>query len=244
MPEVVWGLNPVLEALKNQPHQIESIWLAKKTLKGRRFQVLEKARKYGIPVKILAEFHPPKVPPEARTQGVVAYLKSFDYWSWSEFEEGLKPEEAPLLLFLDQLTDPQNVGALIRSAAALGAQGVVLPKHRSAPLTPAALKASAGAAFLLPIVRVVNLKRPLERLKDLGFKVFGLDLEGETPLFETSFKGPTALVVGSEGRGLRESVKRLCDQRVYIPMAGGVESLNAAVAGAIALYEALRQRSV
>lgn len=245
MSELIWGVNPVLEALRTRPRKIEEIWLWRRGLKGRRYRILELARAFDIPVKVVRSFHPPKVPPEAKTQGVVAYLRAFDYTSFEEFEgqlQGLRTP--PLVVLLDELTDPQNVGSLIRSAEALGASGLILPKHRSAGVTPAVVKASAGAVFHLPIVRVVNLRQTIRRLKEKGLLALGLSPEGTNLIFELDLTGPLALVVGSEGRGLREGVKRECDRLVRIPMKGEVDSLNAAVAGAIALYEVLRQRSV
>jgi len=245
MSEVIWGINPVLEALKSQPEKIEEIWLSGKELKGRRYRILELARALEIPVKVVRSFHPPKVPPEARTQGVVAYLRGFDYTSLEEFESQLEGlQSPPLVVLLDELTDPQNVGSLIRTAEALGATGLFLPKHRSAGVTPAVIKASAGAVFHLPIVRVVNLRQAIRKLKERGLFVFGLSPGRQSLLFELDLTGPVALVIGSEGQGLREGVKKECDFLVRIPMSGHIESLNAAVAGAIAIYEVLRQRSV
>ncbi len=242
MSRVVWGVNPVLELLRSQPERVEEIWLAASGLKGKRRRILDLARNLEVPVKVVREFHPPKVPSGAPTQGVVAYLREFDYLSWPEFEEKLSSVPDPVVLLLDELTDPQNVGSLIRSAEVLGARGVVIPKHRAAGITPTVIKASAGAVFHLPIVRVVNLRQALRRLKELGFTLYGLDAAGTREIMETDLTGPVGLIVGSEGRGLRESVRRECDLLVRIPVQGRIESLNAAVAGAIALYETLRQR--
>ncbi|MBX6423838.1 23S rRNA (guanosine(2251)-2'-O)-methyltransferase RlmB [Thermosulfurimonas sp. F29] len=242
MSRVVWGLNPVLELLKSQPDKVEEIWLAAAGLRGRRFRVLELARSLEIPVRVVRDFHPPKVPAEARTQGVVAYLREFAYASLDELEERLTRSPAPLVVFLDELTDPQNVGSLIRSAEVFGAHGVVIPKHRAAGVTPTVIKASAGAVFHLPVVRVVNLRQAIRRLREAGLAVYGLSADAEREIPEVDLTGPVGLVVGSEGRGLREGVRRECDELIRIPMRGKIGSLNAAVAGAVALYEVLRQR--
>ncbi len=243
MARVIWGLNPVWEALKSRPQDVEVVWIAGKELKGRRYRILELAKALDIPVKVVRDFHPPKVPPEAKTQGVVAYLREFDYTPWEDWEEKLlKLPEPPLVVLLDELTDPQNVGSLIRSAEALGAHGIVLPKHRAAGITPTVVKASAGAVFHIPIMRVTNLRWAIERLKEKGFFIYGLEARGTKDISEVDFTGPVGLVVGSEGKGLRESIRKACDFLVRIPMKGHMDSLNAAVAGAIALYEVGRQR--
>ena len=147
-----------------------------------------------------------------------------------------------LILVLDGIQDPQNLGALIRSAHGCGAQGVVLPRDRAASLTPAVGKASAGALEYIDVARVNNLKRTLELFKKEGIWVVGLTMEGDLPLYELDLCQPTALVIGGEERGIRPLVKRTCDLLASIPQRGRLDSLNAAAAGAIALYETLRQR--
>ncbi|QJA06630.1 23S rRNA (guanosine(2251)-2'-O)-methyltransferase RlmB [Thermosulfurimonas marina] len=244
MAEVVWGINPVLELLRSQPDRVEEIWIAAEGLRGRRARVLELARKLEIPVRVVKRFAPPKVPREASTQGVVAYIREFEYLDLESLLERLSSEKEPVVLFLDELTDPQNVGSLIRSAEALGAKGVVLPRHRACGVTPTVVKASAGAVFHLPVARVTNLRRAILRLREAGFRVLGLEARAERPLFEADLSGPLGLVVGSEGRGLRAGVREACDGLLSIPLSGRVESLNAAVAGALALYEVFRQRHV
>ncbi len=242
--EVIWGVNSVLEALKSKSEDVEEVWISKKGLSGRRLRILELANKLGIPVKVVREFRPPKIPPDAKTQGVVAYIREFPYADWVEFEERVvRAERDALVVFLDSLTDPQNVGSIIRSAEAMGATGIVLPKHRASGVTPAAVKVSCGAAFHLPIVRVTNLRHAIKRLKEVGLFVYGLDHRAESLIFEADLRGPVGIVVGSEGEGLREGVKKECDALLKIPMKGKVESLNAAVSAAIAIYEVVRQKA-
>lgn len=143
---------------------------------------------------------------------------------------------------LDELQDPQNVGALIRSADAAGVHGVLLPKRRSCPLNMSVEKISAGAISYVPIVQIGNISQTLQKLKKEGFWVVGADMEGETLYFETDLDRPIVLVIGSEGKGMNRLVKENCDMLMRIPMRGGVNSLNASAAGAILLYEVVRQR--
>jgi 23S rRNA (guanosine2251-2'-O)-methyltransferase len=150
--------------------------------------------------------------------------------------------EPALLLLLDGITDPHNLGALVRSAEVLGAHGVVIPDRDAAPVTPAAVKASAGATERVKIVRIGNLLRTIDALREQGIRVLGSASEGGERLDQVDLRVPVALVVGAEGRGMREAVARRCDGVFHIPQRGGISSLNASVAGAIALYEAARQR--
>ena len=148
----------------------------------------------------------------------------------------------PFLLLLDELQDPQNVGALIRSADAAGVHGVLLPRRRSCPLNMVVAKISAGAVNYVPVVQIGNIVQTLRSLKEQGFWVVGADMEGDSLYFETDLDRPLVLVVGAEGKGMGHLVKENCDMLVRIPMQGGVNSLNASAAGAILLYEVVRQR--
>ena len=148
----------------------------------------------------------------------------------------------PFLLLLDELQDPQNVGALIRSADAAGVHGVLLPRRRSCPLNMVVAKISAGAVNYVPVVQIGNIVQTLRNLKEQGFWVVGADMDGESLYFETDLDRPLVLVVGAEGKGIGRLVKENCDMLVRIPMQGGVNSLNASAAGAILLYEVVRQR--
>ena len=149
---------------------------------------------------------------------------------------------APLLVVLDGVEDPHNLGAIIRSAHALGAHGVVIPKDRAVGVTPAAAKASAGAVERCPVARVTNVAKTLEALKEAGVWSVALAADGERPIAELDLKGPTALVLGSEGEGLRPLVRRTCDLSASIPMTGDLDSLSVSASAAVALYEAARQR--
>jgi 23S rRNA (guanosine2251-2'-O)-methyltransferase len=174
-------------------------------------------------------------------QGVGAELAEFKYLELPDLLERI--DGKPFLLVLDGVTDPQNLGALVRSAHALGAHGVVVPKDRAAGVTPAVTKAAAGALEHCPIVRVTNLSRALEEMKEAGIWTVALAAEGEQALGDIDLSTPIALVMGSEGSGVRPLVRKTCDHVARIPMYGNVGSLNVAAAGAIALYEVARQRA-
>lgn len=175
-------------------------------------------------------------------QGVVAEAAPYEYSTLEDVIEAATASPTPLVLVLDVLQDPQNLGSLLRTAAAIGAQGVVIPEHRAVGVTPAVVKASAGAIERLKIAQVTNLSRAIDALKEVGIWAVGLDASAETPYDKADLNRPLALVVGGEGKGLRHLVRQHCDLVVSLPMPGAIESLNAAVAGSIVLYEALRQR--
>lgn len=175
-------------------------------------------------------------------QGVVAEAAPYVYAELDEVIAAVRAAEHPLVLVLDVLQDPQNLGSLLRTAAAAGAQGVVIPEHRAVGVTPAVVKASAGAIERLKIAQVTNLSRAIDALKEVGIWAVGLDAGAESAYDKADLNRPLALVVGGEGKGLRPLVRQHCDLVVSLPMPGAIESLNAAVAGSIVLYEALRQR--
>lgn len=241
-PPVIYGINPVLEALKNSPQLIEEIWIERKTLSGKKYQIVEKAKKLNLPLKI-TDARPPKVPPQVNTQGVVAYIRDFPY---ADLEEVVKNwergEEIPLVVMLDELEDPHNVGAIIRTAEAVRAHGVIIPKVRSCEITETVVKASSGAVFNLPIVKVNNLRKAIEFLKERGLWILGLTHKTEKTIYELDLNIPLGVVVGNEGRGIRRGILEACDFLGKIPMRGKIESLNVSVATGIALFEVLRQR--
>ncbi len=243
MSRIIWGINPVLEYLRHAPEKIEEIVISKKELRGKVYQILEKAQKLGLPVKVKKDFFPPRLPPEANTQGVVAYLKEFDYAELDDlFRKARSSREKPLFLALDEITDPQNLGSLIRSAVAAGAHGIIIPKHRAAGITGTVVKVAAGATSLIPIHQTKNLGRLLEELKERDLWIAGLEARAERNIYQLDLNLPLVWVVGSEGKGLRPSIREKCDFLAAVPMRGPLDSLNAAVAGAIALFETIRQR--
>lgn len=240
---VVGGLNAVLAALKARSKSCRSLM----TAEGRRHgptvdEIFFLAREAGLSVK--------KVPRQAldrlygaeNHQGLVAVFDAVDYTSFDDFLPVAAGASPSLALALDQVEDPGNLGALMRSASAFGAIGVIVPRERTAPLTSAAVKASAGAAESLPLIRVVNLRRALETLRDYGFWIVGAEGgEGEN-VFDFAFPDKTALVMGSEGRGLSPTVKKVCDFLVSIPHeVSQVNSLNVSVAGGIMMAQYYRR---
>ncbi len=244
MSRFVYGVNPVLEALKAHPNDVVRV-LVERTREGRRSQgaerVVETAAHAGVRVEDVSHGDLAQRSRGGVHQGVGAELADFRY---AELEDVLERLSAPaFLLVLDGVTDPQNLGALVRSAHALGAQAVVVPKDRAAGITPAAFKAAAGALEHCPVVRVTNLSRALEQMKEQGIWTVALAAEGDRELGGIDLTVPTALVLGSEGSGVRPLVRKTCDHVARIAMAGQVGSLNVGAAGAIALYEVARQRS-
>ncbi|WP_022852390.1 23S rRNA (guanosine(2251)-2'-O)-methyltransferase RlmB [Thermodesulfatator atlanticus] len=242
MAELIWGINPILELLRTNPSRIKEIYIAKKELRGKVYQIVEKARKNEIPVKVKKEFKF-RLPEDAKTQGVVALVKEYDYASLDEIlSRAKKSDDMGLILAVDEITDPQNLGSLIRSAVAAGAHGVIIPERRAAGITGTVVKASSGAVSHIPIHQAKNLGRVLEELKEKNFWVAGLDAHTKTTIYQLDLRLPLVWVVGSEGKGLRPSIREKCDFLAAIPMRGNIDSLNAAVAGAIALFETIRQR--
>ena len=243
MSRFVYGVNPVLEALRAHPNEVVRV-LLERGKEGRRSQgadrVAHAAAQAGVRVEDVRQGDLTHRSRSGVHQGVGAELADFRY---AELDDLLAGFRGPaLLLVLDGVTDPQNLGALVRSAYALGAHGVVLPKDRAAGVTPAAFKAAAGALEHCPVARVTNLSRALERIKEQGIWTVALAAEADRELSAFDLTLPTALVLGSEGAGVRPLVRKTCDHLARIPMAGQVGSLNVAAAGAVALYEIARQR--
>ncbi len=241
----VWGINPVLESLRAHPESIEHLYLVEGQLgRSQAAEILFRAREAGVRVHKVSRERIASLSEGGVHQGVLAELKEFEY---VEVEDLLSAAEGsrrpPLLVLLDGVQDPQNLGAILRSAHALGAHGVVLPKDRAAGITGSVAKASAGAVEHLMVARVVNLSRAIEELKEAGLWIAAADLRGEQALYEADLTGPLGLVVGGEGAGLRKGVLDKCDFRLRIPMLGKVASLNASVSAAIFLYEVARQRA-
>jgi len=239
----LYGVNPVLEALRVHPDEVVRV-LLERGREGRRSQgadrVAQAAAQAGVRVEDVRQGELAHRSRSGVHQGVGAELAEFRYAELEELLAGIR--DPALLLVLDGVTDPQNLGALVRSAHALGAHGVVLPKDRAAGVTPAAFKAAAGALEHCPVARVTNLSRALERMKEQGIWTVALAAGADQELSALDLTVPTALVLGSEGAGVRPLVRKTCDHLARIPMAGQVGSLNVAAAGAVALYEIARQR--
>ncbi len=240
----IYGRHAVEAALRAGPERVERVWLAE----GRRERALETiarmAAAAGVPVERVPRARLDRIAGDRHHQGVAARYRGPEPRG-EGFLDGLLTslEAPPLLLALDGVEDPRNLGACLRTAEAAGAHAVLAPRDRAVGLTPAAVKAAAGAAERLPFVQVTNLARTLERLRrDYGLRVVGADAGAPLDLYGADLRGPLALVLGAEGRGLRRLTRERCDALVRIPMAGAAESLNVSVAAAVLLYEALRQR--
>ena len=247
-PVLVYGRHPVLEALE-AGEQVEALWMvAGLEQRGILGRIAGMARRAGVPVKSMPRAALDRMAAQAgrgpaNHQGVMMRLAGFDYSDLdSILAEAMRRGEDPFLLVLDEIQDVHNLGSLIRTAEAAGVHGLLIPERRAVGVTAAVRKASAGAVAHLPVARL-DLVEALDALKARGLTVVGLDAEGELGYTEAALGGPLAIVVGSEGSGLRRVVARRCDLRVALPMRGRVASLNAAVAGSILLYEALRQRA-
>ena len=238
--DVIAGRNAVGEALRSG-RAIDSVLVSRGDHTGSVVALIARCRDRGIPVK---EADSRKLEALAGNshQGIVALAACKEYVSLDElFAAAEKKGEPPFFVVCDELEDPHNLGAILRTAEAAGAHGVIIPKRRSVGLTSAVYKSSAGAVEYVPVARVSNLTDTLRELKKRGVWIYGMDMEGET-WCTADLRGPIALVVGSEGRGIGRLVKEQCDFKLSLPMAGQISSLNASVACGILLYEASRQR--
>jgi 23S rRNA (guanosine2251-2'-O)-methyltransferase len=242
MADYIWGRYPVLEALRSK-RKVHRIMVAQGPRDPALTQVVDAARRVGVAVETSSRRHLDDLTKGANHQGVMAVAAPREY---ADLDDILRRAqdlyEEPLVLVLDAIQDVQNLGSLIRTAEVVGAHGVVIPEHRAAGLTPAVDKSSAGAVEFLPVARVTNITRTLDDLKKRGLWCIGLDGEAKERFDQANLKGPIALVVGNEGKGISRLAREHCDLLVRVPMRGHVGSLNAAVAGSIALYEIWRQR--
>jgi 23S rRNA (guanosine2251-2'-O)-methyltransferase len=251
--EVLYGLHPVSEALKAGRRRFDHVLVARERHDERLDRVIAQCRDAGIRVREESREQLTLAANTPAHQGVVALVRPQEFLTIEDLfapDPASNKSAARLVLAIDGVEDPQNLGALLRVADGAGVDGVLLTERRSAPLSPAAMKASAGAAEHLRIARVVNLVRSLEELKKHNLWIVGLDAgvdegglsAGPTPYDQFDFTGDLVIVLGSEGAGLHELVRRTCDHLLHIPMAGGVSSLNVSAAGAVVLFEAARQR--
>jgi 23S rRNA (guanosine2251-2'-O)-methyltransferase len=241
---LVYGANPVRELVTTRAKQVNVVYVVAGDTGATLRELVALCRGRGVDVEERERGELDALAgPDARHQGVVAITGELAYAELDDLVDDLEARGAPpLLVVLDGVQDPRNLGAIVRSAHALGAHGVVIGKDRAAPVTPAAVKASAGATEHLPIARVVNIVRALETLKERGVWTVGAVVRDGVPPAKLDLRGPIALVLGAEARGLRPLVARACDHRALIPMVGRVASLNVSVAAGILLYEAVRQR--
>jgi 23S rRNA (guanosine2251-2'-O)-methyltransferase len=241
---VVYGMNPVRELVRSGAEGLTELWLAEGGERPKAFAEMERsARDRGAKVRTAPRAKLDRLAGVTQHQGIVAVVADYRYRELDEIlAVAAGSGRPPLLVLLDGVEDPHNLGAIVRSAHALGAHGVVMPRDRAAGVTPSAAKASAGAVEHMAIARVTNLVRFIEELKEAGIWTVAAVPDGDQDLSSVDLRGPTALVLGGEGQGIRPLVRKSCDHAARIPMLGRVGSLNASAAAAIALYEATRQR--
>lgn len=240
----VEGRNAVYEALA-AGRPLDKILVSETVRPGGVEKLLSLAREKQVPVQFVKPQKINSISQTESSQGVVAICSPARYAELEDlFLHAKKRGQDPFIIIADEITDPHNLGAIIRSANAAGADGVIIPKNRSAGLDTTTAKTSAGAVHYTPVVRVTNLVSVVETLKERGLWLVGADMSGRNSLFEENLTGPIALVVGSEGKGISRLLKEKCDFMVRIPMLGETESLNASVAAAVMMYEILRQRQI
>jgi 23S rRNA (guanosine2251-2'-O)-methyltransferase len=240
---VTYGIHAVRVLLLRSPQRVRRLLLLSGREDGRLAELRALAERARVPISEADEPSLAELADGGRHQGAVAEIAPLSGDPETRLEEALEAAVGPpLLLVLDGVQDPHNLGACLRSADAAGVSAVIAPRDRAAGVTPVARKVAAGAAETVPFIAVVNLARSLRQLKERGIRVIGTDGSAPTSVFDADFTAPTAIVLGSEGEGLRRLTRECCDQLVAIPMAGAVESLNVSVATGVLLYEAVRQR--
>ncbi|MGV3526227.1 MAG: 23S rRNA (guanosine(2251)-2'-O)-methyltransferase RlmB [Candidatus Sericytochromatia bacterium] len=242
----IYGKHPVREALASE-RPVYKVWISQgmKPVVAREFQYL--ARERQVPVQMVPNQKLNQMLGDVNHQGVMADTGGYDYADWDSWLKELQHKVGnaetpdPFVLVLDQIQDPHNLGAILRTAEAAGVHGVVLPRHESVGLSETVAKSSAGAIEVIPVLQVTNLARALDELKEAGLWIMGLSANAGQSHFQTNLKGPLALVIGNEHKGLRPNVEKHCDVTLHIPMQS-TRSLNASVAAGVAMYEVVRQR--
>ncbi len=242
--EVLYGIHPVYEALSARRRHIHEVYLQRDSTSGRLARLASLADSQGIRIETTGSGELQTLAGTDGHQGVAARVGRYPLAALSDLLAAAGAvDAAPFVLMLDNILDPQNLGAIVRTALCVGIDGVIMPKDRSAPITPAVSKASAGALEHMRLCRVTNLVQTIQQLKRSGLWIMGLDKDAEQSLFGGDMTGSLAIVLGGEQKGIRPLVKKHCDFLVSIPQLGAVDSLNASVAAAVAMYEALRQRT-
>lgn len=240
--ETIFGLHAVRLMLERHPERVRTVRIAERRDDPRMRAIEQLARRRGLPVERVDSETLKRQLGDVVHQGVTAQITPLPPWSEDELLAALQGNQAPLILALDGVQDPHNLGACLRTADACGVLAVIVPKDRAAQLTPAARKVAAGAAETTPLVAVTNLVRSLKLLKEAGLWVVGGDATAEKGVDAVDLKGPVIVVLGAEGTGLRQLTRQNCDFLVRLPQLGAVESLNVSVAAGMLLYEAVRQR--
>ncbi len=259
MSRIIYGIHPVLEILRSHPEKVEKI-LSSRDLSGKQNkrsgtsaqkisisfkEIIKLSDRWGIRLFPEKKERLEQVVGQVNHQGIAAYVSEFGYSSLEEIVGHWRnSNEKAFILILDGLQDTQNLGAIVRSAEGAGIHGIIIPKDRAAGVTSTVEKVSAGALEYVSIARVTNISQTIEKLKKAGIWVVGTEGDGGTSLYDADFDADIAVVIGSEGKGIRPLVKKKCDYLISIPMRGKINSLNASVSAAIVIYEIVRQRSL
>jgi len=241
--QVIYGINPLLEIFHSHPALLEKIVVADGREREAVQKILKLAAENGVPVESTGRDRVEKLAPRQVHQGIVGLCREHAYATVDEvLANRHKGSRYSLVILLDSVTDPQNLGSIIRTAHCCGANGVIIPENRSASVTAAVAKASAGAVYCLPTAMVVNMVRTIEYLKEKGFWIYGAAAESEVSIHAPDYEGDIGLVMGSEGKGIRPLIRKKCDFLISIPMRGQVASLNVSVAAGVIIHEIFRKR--
>ena len=236
------GRNAVLEVLRSG-RDIEKVFVQKGNVEGTIKRIVAQAAEKGVLIQETSRQKLDEMSQTKNHQGVIALAAAREYFSVEDIlQTAAEKGEAPLIVICDELSDPHNLGAILRSAECAGAHGVIIPKRRSVGLTATVAKAAAGAVEYMKVAKVSNINNAIAELKEKGVWVFGTAAEGSIPMYKADLTGPAAIVIGNEGDGMSQLVRKNCDVMVHIPMKGKITSLNASAAASILLYEAVRQR--
>lgn len=239
--DLIMGRNTVLEALRSE-RDIHKIWVAEGATKGQIQQVVAVAKENKVMIQVVPKKKLDQMV-EGNHQGVIAQVAAYQYAELDDiFRKAEKKQEDPFILLLDELEDPHNLGSILRTADASGVHGIIIPKRRSVGLTATVAKSSTGAIEHVPVVRVTNLSRTIEELKERGVWIAGTDAKGSQDYRRMDGSMPLGIVIGSEGRGMSRIIKEKCDFLFHLPMVGHVTSLNASVAASLLMYEVYRKR--
>lgn len=238
---VIEGRNAVIEAFR-AGKTIDKIFVLEHCREGSMNTLLREAKKHDTVINYVKKERLDRMSETGKHQGVIAYAAAYEYASVDDIlSKAEEREEAPFVIILDDIEDPHNLGAIIRTANLAGAHGVIIPKHRASRLTATVVKASAGAINYTPVAKVTNISKTIEELKDKGLWFVCADMDGTT-MYDLNLKGAIGLVIGNEGKGVSRLVKEKCDFVAKVPMFGNIDSLNASVAAGVLAYEIVRQR--
>ena len=240
--DLIFGIHAVEALLKNSPERIIELWLLQGRDDDRLMQLGNSARAFGVNIQLTSRKALDEKAESSQHQGIVARVKAAKILSEHDLDELLAKTDMPFLLILDGVTDPHNLGACLRNADAAGVHGIIVPKDNSVGLTSTVSKVACGAAETVPLFQITNLARTMRHLQDKGVWIVGTAGEADGTLYQADLKGPLAIAMGAEDKGLRRLTREACDSLISIPMAGSVSSLNVSVATGICLFEAVRQR--